>query len=195
MTLWTNTEQDSTDNATSVPERRLKILLVDDHPINLELLNQVFAKDYQVYGANSGQKALQVCSTVHPDLVLLDVVMPDMDGYAVCQQLKADPALKDIPIIFITSHNDPESETHGLELGAVDFISKPINRFVVRARVASHLALKVQTDRLQLEIKERKRMGEELDLYRQQLERMVEERTVALLAERHKADASKLDTN
>jgi response regulator RpfG family c-di-GMP phosphodiesterase len=80
-------------------------------------------------------------------------------------------------------------------LGAVDFISKPINRFVVRARVASHLALKVQTDRLQLEIKERKRIAGELDLYRQQLERMVEERTVALLAERHKADASKLDTN
>ena len=127
---------------------------------------------------------------MHPDLVLLDVDMPDMDGFTVCQQLKADPALKDIPIIFITGHNDPESETHGLELGAVDFISKPINRLVVRARVATHLALKVQADRLQRETNECKRISDELDLYRRQLERMVEERTVELLAARQQAEAA-----
>jgi two-component system sensor histidine kinase/response regulator len=192
MNLWTDPEQDRSGAPLGRAQaaKPFKILLVDDHPINLELLNQVFAKDYQVYGANSGQKALQVCSTVHPDLVLLDVVMPDMDGYAVCQQLKADPALKDIPVIFVTSHNDPQSEAHGLELGAVDFISKPINRFVVRARVASHLALKVQRDQLRHEITERKRIGAELDLYRLQLEGMVQERTVELMAARKKAEAA-----
>ena len=125
-----------------------KLLLVDDQPLNIQLLYRCFAGDYQVFMATSGEQALGLCASNPPDLILLDVVMPDMDGYAVCERLKADHALRHIPVIFVTAHTDPPQETHGLSLGAVDFIAKPVNPDVVRARVKTQLTLKFQTDLL-----------------------------------------------
>jgi two-component sensor histidine kinase len=125
----------------SAAPHRATLLVVDDHPTNLKLLYQAFSADYQVLMATSGAQALAMCRDKQPDLVLLDVAMPQMDGYTVCRELKNDPYTCHIPIIFVTSHSDPEEETHGLELGAVDFIAKPINPAVVRSRVKTHIAL------------------------------------------------------
>ena len=98
--------------------------------------------------ATSGAKALKICATDPPDLVLLDVMMPEMDGYEVCKQLKGNPLTTNIPVIFVTANTDDVSEEHGLDVGAVDFISKPINIKIVRARVKAHIALKRQSDTL-----------------------------------------------
>ena len=127
---------------------RPRLLLVDDQPINIQALYQVFAADHQVLMATSGAQALALCTSQLPDLVLLDVQMPGMDGHEVCQRLKADAATRDIPVIFVTAQNDEQAETQGLEVGAVDFISKPINPQIVRARVRTHLTLKAQADLL-----------------------------------------------
>ena len=124
------------------------LLVVDDQPINIQALYQAFATDHQVLMATSGAQALALCAARQPDLVLLDVVMPGMDGHEVCRRMKADEALRDIPVIFVTAHSDEAAETLGLEVGAVDFISKPINPRIVRARVKTHLTLKAQSDLL-----------------------------------------------
>jgi PleD family two-component response regulator len=116
------------------------LLVVDDHPLNILVLYQALSADYRVLKASGGAEALQVCRTQRPDLVLLDIAMPGMDGFEVCRQLKADPLTRDIPVIFVTAHNDTSHETLGLEMGAVDFIVKPINAAVVRARVKTHLS-------------------------------------------------------
>jgi diguanylate cyclase (GGDEF)-like protein len=139
----------STHLLTGQPEaRRPKLLVVDDQPINVQVLYQAFSADYQVFMATSGAQALTVCQSKLPDLILLDVMMPDMDGYEVCERLKADPATRDIPVIFVTANTDEESEERGLDAGAVDFISKPINPRIVRARVKTHVTLKAQSDLL-----------------------------------------------
>ena len=126
--------------------RRPKLLIVDDQPINIQVLYQLFSKDHQVFMATTGKQALALSVSQQPDLVLLDVVMPDMDGYEVCAQLKADPLTRGIPVIFVTANTDEASEEHGLDVGAVDFISKPVNPKIVRARVATHMTLKMQSD-------------------------------------------------
>jgi diguanylate cyclase (GGDEF)-like protein len=123
-----------------------RLLVVDDQPINIQVMYQIFAADFQVFMATSGAQALAICKDNPPDLVLLDVVMPGMDGFQVCGLLKADATTRNIPVIFVTAHNDAAQETHGLELGAVDFIAKPVNPAVVRARVKTHLTLKFQSD-------------------------------------------------
>lgn len=125
-----------------------KLLVVDDQPINIQVMHQVFGADYQVFMATNGEQALSICQANPPDLVLLDVVMPGMDGFEVCTQLKNNPATRNIPVIFVTAHSDAAQETHGLSVGAVDFISKPVNPAVVRARVKTHLTLKFQSDLL-----------------------------------------------
>ena len=130
------------------PPPRPRLLVVDDQPINIQALYQAFSADHQVFMATGGEQALAMCAAKQPDLVLLDVVMPGMDGHEVCRRLKADPATRDLPVIFVTAHNDEAAETLGLELGAVDFISKPINPKIVRARVRTHLTLKAQSDLL-----------------------------------------------
>lgn len=127
---------------TMSPSPKPILLVVDDQPINIQTLYQVFRVDHDVFMATTGEQALAFCAATPPDLILLDVVMPGMDGHTVCARLKADPATRDIPVIFVTAHNDPEEETKGLALGAVDFISKPINAAVVRARVNTHLVLR-----------------------------------------------------
>lgn len=143
------TPQMLTDPITdTVGNPRPKILIVDDQPLNVQVLYEVFAPDYQLFMAVRGEQALTVCAQQQPDLVLLDVQMPRMDGYEVCERLKSSPATRDIPVIFITAHNDDAAETRGLAVGAVDFITKPINPTIVRARVKTHITLKRQSDLL-----------------------------------------------
>jgi diguanylate cyclase (GGDEF)-like protein len=125
-----------------------KLLVVDDQPINIQVMYRCFAGDYQVFMATNGEQALSLCASNPPDLILLDVVMPGLDGFEVCKQLKANDTTRHIPVIFVTAHTDPAQETHGLNLGAVDFIAKPVNPDVVRARVKTHLTLKFQSDLL-----------------------------------------------
>lgn len=128
--------------------KRYKLLVVDDQPINIQVLYQAFSADYDVCMATNGKQALKVCAEQNPDLILLDIEMPDMNGFEVCQRLKADPVTQHVPVIFVTAHVDEASETHGLEVGAVDFIYKPINTNIVRARVKTHITLKTQSDLL-----------------------------------------------
>ncbi len=122
--------------------RKPILLVVDDQPSNIQVLHQIFKADCEVYMATSGEQALAFCATQLPDLILLDVVMPGIDGHQVCTELKSNPRTRDIPVIFVTGHSNPEDETEGLRLGAVDFISKPVNASVVRARVHMQLMLR-----------------------------------------------------
>lgn len=131
-----------------VPGERPRILVVDDQPTNIQTLYQVLKGDYDVAMATDGSQAIALCQRRPPDLVLLDVVMPGIDGFEVCRRLKADPATRDVPVIFVTARDSTEDETLGLEVGAVDFIAKPVNPPVVRARVRTHIALKRQADLL-----------------------------------------------
>lgn len=141
------TQPDSTlAELLGAPAVKPRLLVVDDQPINIQVMHQIFASDHQVFMATSGAQALAFCRATPPDLVLLDIVMPGMDGFEVCEALKSDASTKDIPVIFVTGHTDAAQETLGLELGAVDFISKPVTPAVVRARVKTHLTLKFQTD-------------------------------------------------
>ncbi len=128
------------------PTSKPRLLVVDDQPINIQVMYQIFNGHYQVFMATNGVQALEFCRRTPPDLVLLDVVMPEMDGFDVCAALKADPATHDIPVIFVTAHTESAQETRGIEAGAVDFITKPVNPAVVRARVKAQLTLKFQSD-------------------------------------------------
>jgi putative two-component system response regulator len=123
------------------------ILVVDDTPGNLAVMTALLKDDYRVKVANSGERALRlVTSGEPPALILLDVMMPGLDGYEVCRRLKADPATEAIPVIFLTARTDAEDETLGFSLGAVDYIAKPINPMVVKARIQAHLMAKSMTD-------------------------------------------------
>lgn len=127
---------------TGVPGNRPVALVVDDVPDNLTLIGGLLEDRYTVKYANGGAKALRIArSQPTPDIVLLDVVMPEIDGYEVCRQLKADPATANIPVIFVTSKREPEDEEFGFSLGAVDYISKPISAPILLARVKTHLRL------------------------------------------------------
>ncbi|MBL8279665.1 MAG: diguanylate cyclase [Pelomonas sp.] len=128
--------------------RRPRLLIVDDQPVNIQALHRVFAGDCQVLMATEGARALQLCRDRQPDLLLLDVQMPGMDGHELCAELKADPLLRAIPVIFVTAQDRPEDETRALDAGAADFITKPFNPTVVRARVRTQLTLKAQADLL-----------------------------------------------
>lgn len=125
------------------------LLIVDDEPANLSVLAKVLQAQYLVRAVNGGARALEVASTQpRPDLILLDVMMPDMDGYSVLDHLRANPQTRDIPVIFVTALGDEVNEEHGLRLGAVDYIAKPIVPAIVQARVATQLELKAARDRL-----------------------------------------------
>ena len=134
--------------ASTSASPRPRILVVDDHPSNVQALYQALHADHQVLVATNGEQALALCEAKQPDLVLLDVVMPGIDGYEVCARLKAGGNTRHIPVIFVTSRDDEEAETRGLGIGAADFITKPINPAIVRARVATQLTLKAQSDLL-----------------------------------------------
>ena len=125
------------------------ILVVDDTPGNLEVANNTLKDTYIIKIATNGARALDLAKVVpQPDLILLDVMMPEMDGYEVCIRLKSDPSTSDIPIIFLTGKIDAEDETRGLELGAIDYIHKPFSPLVVQARVRTHLALREAREQL-----------------------------------------------
>ena len=128
--------------------QRPRLLIVDDQPTNIHALREIFREHCDVLMATNGEQALSLCQNQLPDLVLLDVVMEGMNGHEVCRRLKANPQTSGIPVIFITAQHQEMDEILGLELGAVDFISKPINPTIVRARVRTHLALKLQSDML-----------------------------------------------
>ncbi|MGO4999576.1 diguanylate cyclase domain-containing protein [Oceanisphaera sp. W20_SRM_FM3] len=130
------------------PVGPIRILIVDDQPVNIRVLHQVFRGEFEVLMATSGEQAITVCREQHPDIILLDVIMPGISGHEVCRRLKADPGTRDIPVIFVTSQNQDGDEALGFEMGAVDFITKPINPIIVLARVRTHLALKLQSDLL-----------------------------------------------
>ncbi len=122
------------------------VLVIDDIPENLTLMYQLLKDDYKVKGANSGERGLALAETANPDLILLDIMMPEIDGYQVCEKLKSNPATSDIPIIFLTAKAERVDEHKGLKLGAVDYITKPINPEIVKARVHTHVSLKVASD-------------------------------------------------
>ena len=132
---------------TPAHDQRPRLLLVDDEPTNLQVLRHVLQADYRLLFATDGARALQVAREQRPDLVLLDIMMPHMDGYAVCCALKADAATASIPVIFITALNDSQDETAGFDVGGVDYLTKPVSPPVVRARVRTHLSL-VRMDEL-----------------------------------------------
>jgi signal transduction histidine kinase len=131
-------------------DRKATILIVDDAPDNLAVLNDMLHPDYAVRAATSGEKALQAAAmTPRPDLILLDIMMPGMDGYEVMQRLQASPATRDIPVIFVTALDSAEAEIRGLKGGAVDYITKPLIAPITLARIRTQLELKQARDRLQ----------------------------------------------
>jgi putative two-component system response regulator len=145
----------------SVPKVKPTILCVDDTPANLMLLNKLLAEHYQVRLVNSGQKALDFFTQQQADLVLLDVMMPEMDGYEVCRRLREQPSTRHLPILFITAKNTAEDEQDALSAGGNDFITKPINPKVLLARIGTHLKVKDFQDFLAKENERLEQMVEE----------------------------------
>lgn len=126
------------------------VLVVDDSPTNIDVLGNSLRPDYIVKAATNGKKALQIAfSDNQPDIILLDIMMPEMDGYEVCERLKSDPATQNIPVIFITAMSETVDEEMGLGLGAVDYITKPFSPALIKARVRNHIKLKQQRDQLE----------------------------------------------
>ncbi|PQJ95179.1 diguanylate cyclase domain-containing protein [Chromatium okenii] len=128
---------------------RSTILIVDDVPNNIEILLGALERDYDTQFATSGAEALELIKSELPDLILLDVMMPGMDGYEVCRRLKDTPATQNIPIIFVTARDAIRDQEHGFNLGAVDYITKPYEISLLRARVRTHITLKRKSDLLE----------------------------------------------
>jgi putative two-component system response regulator len=127
--------------------QRPTIMVVDDTPINLSLMNELLRDEYRLLVANGGERALRLLqSGPHPDLILLDIMMPDLDGYQVLQRIKENPETRDIPVIILTAKTEIDDETLGFKLGAVDYITKPISPPIVKARIQTHLQLKSAAD-------------------------------------------------
>lgn len=130
-------------------KQRPMILIVDDVPINVQILAEVLSSVYQIKVASNGADALKIAQSQQPDLILLDVMMPEMDGFEVCRRLKADKSTHKIPVIFVTAKNAESDEELGLNLGAVDYITKPFVIPVAKARIRNHIRLKQQADLLE----------------------------------------------
>ncbi len=140
---------------TDVPAKK-RILIIDDTPVMIQMLADPLETDYEILVSKSGGEGLAVAATApQPDLILLDIVMPGMDGYEVCRRLKSNPLTTDIPIIFLSSRKKEEDENKGFALGAVDYITKPFNPAIVRARVKAHILLKQHHDELETSVRER----------------------------------------
>lgn len=125
------------------------VLAIDDVPANLKLLGQILGSQYRYLCATSGQAGLEIALAQQPDIILLDVMMPDVDGYEICARLKADASTRAIPVIFITSLKEETDETRGLEIGAIDYVTKPFCPAIIQARVRNHLELKRYRDMLE----------------------------------------------
>jgi serine phosphatase RsbU (regulator of sigma subunit) len=152
------------------------VLVVDDSPENIDLLGNALSQDYEIKVALSGEKALKIAGAEKPpDLILLDIMMPGMDGYEVCRRLKSNAKTQDIPVIFVTSMSEVEDEKKGLEVGAIDYITKPIRSRIVQARVKNHIELKEAREYLKnqnkiLEQRVEERTREVLELQRVEFE-------------------------
>ena len=131
------------------PAKKPTLLIVDDLPENIDILGAALADDYQIKIALDGEKCIQIARSARPDLILLDVMMPEMDGYRVCQILKSEPETQNIPVIFVTALGSDHDEERGLNLGAIDYLVKPVSQAIVRARVRNHINLKIKTDLLE----------------------------------------------
>jgi CheY-like chemotaxis protein len=131
----------SQGQGTASQTHPLTVLTVDDNPVNITLMTDLLAPHYSVRAARSGKRALQIAQTQHIDLVLLDVMMPVIDGYEVCKRLQALPSMAACPVLFLTAKNQIEDTEYGLQLGAQDYISKPISPPLVLKRIQTHLAL------------------------------------------------------
>jgi len=143
----THRETSATD--TDAADTRPILLVVDDSPEVLSQLYELLKDRHRVKVATTGDRALRIAAqTPRPDLILLDVLMPNMDGYEICRWMKADAATRDIPVLFLTSRSDVADQSHGLALGAEDYISKPISPPILLARVRTHLRLKAAADLL-----------------------------------------------
>jgi len=157
------------------------ILVVDDTSVNLTVLLRILSSQgYQVRPALSGEIALKAVQEDLPDLILLDIIMPEMDGFEVCERLKSDIRTKDIPIIFISALGSTEDKVRGFEAGGVDYISKPFQAAEVLARVKTHLALRQMHLQLLKEIEERRTAQEELKIINTELDQLVDARTAEL---------------
>jgi class 3 adenylate cyclase len=149
------------------------ILVVDDMPENAELLADILEPDYHIEKAADGYQALQIAMSAEPpDLILLDIMMPGLDGYEVCRLLKDRKSTKNIPIIFISARNDDRDETRGFEAGAVDYIRKPFSMPIVRSRIRTHLELKNQRRRVELHTLELEKTLNALDVRNQFIRRI-----------------------
>lgn len=181
-------------------ERKLNILIVDDEPANIKVLMPVFIeRGYEVRTSLDGRLALASAAKRAPDIVLLDVRMPDMDGIEVCRQLKADERLKEVPVIFISALGQTQEIVKGLESGGVDYITKPFRIAEVLARVETHLSIQSLQKQLKREIEERKCAQKALlDLNTQLEQRVIERtadlqaRTMELLAAKEAAEAASI---
>lgn len=143
------------------------ILIVDDVPRNLQVLATIlYDVGYEIAIAENGKTALEILHTISPDLILLDIMMPDVDGFEVCRQIKSNPELTSIPIIFLTAKNDTDSIVRSFEIGASDYVTKPFNAIELKARVKTHLQLREKTKRL--------------EQVNQELDQIVKDRTVEL---------------
>src|SRR5437763_17091457 len=119
-------------------DSRQRVLIVDDQPANIRVMAEVLRNDYELFFATSGAKALEIVAANDIELVLLDVVMPEMDGFEVCCRIKNDPRTSRIPVIFVTAREEASDETRGFDVGGVDYITKPIHPATVGARVRTH---------------------------------------------------------
>jgi putative two-component system response regulator len=152
-------EQLLAETSVDAADARKTVLCVDDEPSNLQVLKQILQGDYRLLFARDGQRAIELARVERPDLILLDVMMPDMDGHEVCRTLKADERLARVPVIFVTALSDVEDEARGLELGAVDYISKPVSPAIVRARVRTHLSLVSVSELIETRLQVIQRLG------------------------------------
>ena len=178
-----------TNNYFPAEHKGPTILIVDDTSIDLQVLTMILGKDgYQIAAAVEGKQALDIIGKISPDLILLDIMMPGMDGFEVCKILKASPDKRDIPIIFLTVKDEMADILSGYEAGAVDYVIKPFNSAELLARVRTHVELKKKRDnekdlisRLTIALAEQKRVEDALQRAHDNLERLVEERTAELV--------------
>lgn len=153
------------------PRERPRILIVDDIPANIKFLNGILAREYDIIFATDWRKGLILARRMRPDIILLDIMMPDMDGYEICRRLKSETKTRDIPVIFITALDGEADEEKGLAIGGADYIAKPFRPAIVRLRINNLLQLKLQRDRLEsltmtdglTDIANRRRFDQHLD--------------------------------
>jgi CheY-like chemotaxis protein len=124
-----------------MPDAAPTILIVDDARLNVEILNQILSLEYRTLCASDGRQALDLAVAHHPDLILLDIVMPKLDGYQVCAMLKSDARTRDIPVVFVTGMDDPDDDEKGFAAGAAGYLTKPVRPAMVLSQVRVHLEL------------------------------------------------------